>query len=145
MKFPVIITMLAGVLTLAGPALAEDYVPPTRAQVSETPCQRLQADWPHAFLTLSSIHLEIQKVRETAAEMVEGYLAQLALAQSEDQAEFLVRQIQTVEMDQTICILKIQVKHARKAGQYDLVRTLQKRILEVLESDVQVATLERTN
>ncbi len=142
MKFPVLIVLLAAVSALCVPVLAEEYVPGPREVVLDRPNQDLPANLPFAVLTLSSIHEEIRLVKEKTAEQVQQLLARLASSTTEEDAVGLVRRIEQVEFDQTLSILRIQIKHARKAGQFELVRRLQKEVGAMLENQVQVAASE---
>ncbi|MFH2051704.1 MAG: hypothetical protein ABIK96_04470 [bacterium] len=142
MKFPVLIILLVAVPVLCVPVFAEEYVSGPREVVLDRPGQDLPPNLPFAVLTLSSIHEEIRLVKEKTAEEVQQLLDGLASATTEEEAVALVRRIERVEFDQTLSILKIQIKHARKAGQFELVRRLQKEVGAMLENQIQVAASE---
>lgn len=142
MKFPVLIIMLVAVPALCVPVFAEEYVSGPREVVLDRPGQDLPSSLPFAVLTLSSIHEEIRLVKEKTAEEVQQLLGRLASATTEEEAVALVRRIEQVEFDQTLSILKIQIKHARKAGQFELVRRLEKEVGAMLENRIQVAASE---
>ena len=143
MRFPVVVVIVLGLALVQGAALADGFNPCS----NQDPAQYVQPDLSAArgltILTVSPLYLEIKGVIERSHDQVQSLLKELAATTDPGVADELVSRIERAEFEQQVCILKIQVKYAHQAGMYDLARSLQERIVELLEQDVQVAGLQK--
>lgn len=90
-------------------------------------------------LQLSPMFLEIQEVLDQAGETEKLLLRELAAATQDQDVQRIIRQIERLEMDRTLAILKIQARYARLEGDWNLEYRLRTRILEILENEIYAA------
>jgi hypothetical protein len=86
-------------------------------------------------LQLSPMYVEIQEVLDQANETEQRLLKELASATRDDEVERIVHQIERLEVDRTLTILKIQARYARMEGNWNLEYQLRTRIMEILEKE----------
>lgn len=90
-------------------------------------------------LQLPPMYLEIKEVLDQAGETEKVLLRELAAAARDEDVQRIVRQIERLEMDRTLAILKIQARYARLEGAWNLEYRLRTRILEILENETYAA------
>ncbi|HPF71253.1 MAG TPA: hypothetical protein PLQ13_11325 [Candidatus Krumholzibacteria bacterium] len=129
MRTATIITMMA-LLTLCGSARADGS---PRDQNPNPPVEpALQA--PSCDITTlmaPTLEREIQVVLDRAAAREKQLLAALVASTDETECVRLVAQIDALDLRRDLDVLKIQIRHARSRGLWDLERRLRERVDEL--------------
>ena len=87
-------------------------------------------------LQLSPMYVEIQQVLDQAGETEQLLLKELATATEDEDVKRIIHRIESLEVNRTLAILKIQARYARLEGRWDLEFRLRTRNMEVLEHEV---------
>ena len=128
--------MVVGILTLtAGSALAE--ASRTGEQTVAVPTNRdplLEATG-HATLALSPMFLEIYRLNLDAAARRGALLEELAASADDLDVDRLVRQLQCLEVEMQLDVLKVRIRFARLEGRFDQAFQLRQEMLELMQKD----------
>jgi len=130
------ILMVVTVLILAvGTATAENFRQENDKVATYETQNQLLGSCGHATLKLSPMFLEIHQINETSLATEQELLTQLAACQDEHEVERLVARLERLDTDRQLSVLKIRVKYARLAGQYDLAFRLRQDILRLMQQE----------
>ncbi len=91
----------------------------------------------HATLKRSSYYLDIQKVDDRVEVAELELLAQLQVTTDDKKVARILVNLERLEVERELGILRVQARYAHSAGMLDLEMKIRERILNLLEEDFQ--------
>ena len=130
----ILTTLTLGIilLTAATMATAKDRAEP-QPNASRSIQQAIFMQQAHVTLTRSPYYLEIQEVNDQVDETEKLLLSRLQTATDDAEVSRLIQNLERLEVDRELGVLKIQARYAHNAGMLDLEMKIRDRILNILE------------
>jgi len=111
--------------------------PPTPQNIPTV--EKIVSAMPAAGLTvlkLDPMTEEIVLIRKNMLDREEALLTKLFQAQTELQSERVLQQINQLDMERELAILRVQMRYARIDGRFDLEREIKEKIVSMVNNDM---------
>jgi len=91
-----------------------------------------------SVLRLDPMTEEIEIIKKTMLAREDSLLTKLFEAKTEQQSNRVLQQINRLDMDRELAILRVQMRYARLDGRFDLEREIKGKIVSIVTADLEV-------